>query len=180
MNVNGRLMLLRFAIACGLDTANMAFLLLAMQICSPGMMSMLIQLAHGLSKLMVLTLPTRHSLVSTLSIISLRLAHVKDKTSEEAACVFNNTWLSHYPRPMQCIHDNGPEFKGAFQDLLLASGIKPVPVTPHTPQANSVIEATHLAVGQVICTLHQLKPPTTDLEASQLVDEALATTMHAC
>ena len=109
----------------------------------------------------------------------LEIAHIKDKTSEEAAHVFNNTWLSRYPRPMRCIHDNGPEFKGAFQDLLLASGIKPVPVTPHTPQANSVIEATHLAVAQVIRTLHHLRSPTTDLEASQLIDEALATAMHA-
>ena len=90
MNVNGRLMLLRFAIACGLDTANMAFLLLAMQICSPGMMSMLIQQAHGLSKLMVLTLPTRHSLVSTLSIISLRFAMFKIKL-QKRLLVFSTT-----------------------------------------------------------------------------------------
>ena len=109
----------------------------------------------------------------------LEIAHVKEKTLQEAAHVFNNTWLSHYPHPTRCIHNNGLEFEGAFQDRLLASSIKPVPVTPHTPQANSVIEATHLAVGQVICTLHHLKPPTTDLEASQLVDEALATAMHA-
>ena len=61
----------------------------------------------------------------------LEIAHVKDKTSEEAAHVFNNTWLSHYPCPTRCIHDNGPEFKDAFQDLLLASSIKPIPVTPH-------------------------------------------------
>ena len=109
----------------------------------------------------------------------LEIARIKDKTSEEAARVFNNTWLSRYPRPTRCIHDNGPEFKGVFQDLLLASGIKPVPVTPHTPQANSVFEATHLAVGQVIRTLHHMKRPATDLQASQLVDEALATAMHA-
>ena len=109
----------------------------------------------------------------------LEIAPLKNKTSRETARVFNNTWLSRYPRPARCIHDNGPEFKGDFQDLLLQAGIKPVPITPHTPQANSVIEATHLAVGQVIRTLQHLKPPTTTTEANHLVDEACATAMHA-
>ena len=56
----------------------------------------------------------------------LEIACIKDKTSEGAARVFNNTCLSRYPCPTQCIHDNGPEFKGAFQDLLLACCIKPI------------------------------------------------------
>ena len=109
----------------------------------------------------------------------LEIAPIEAKTSEEAARVFNNLWLSRYPRPVCCVHDNGPEFKGAFQDLLLQAGINPVPVSANTPTANSVIEATHLAVGQVVRTLQHLKPPTTQQEAQHLVQEACATAMHA-
>ena len=109
----------------------------------------------------------------------LEIAPIANKTSEEAARVFNNTWLSRYPRPVRCVHDNGPEFKGEFQDQLLMTGIKPVPVTPNTPQANSLIEATHLAIGQVVCTLQHLKPLTTRQESDHLIAEAFSTAMHA-
>ena len=81
----------------------------------------------------------------------LEISPIVDKTLEGAARVFNNTWLSRYPWPVRCVHDNGPEFKqDEFQDLLLMTGIKPVPITPFTPQANSPIKATHLAIGQVV------------------------------
>jgi hypothetical protein len=55
---------------------------------------------------------------------------------------FKNIWLSHYPRPQHCIHDQGTEFIGAeFQYMLMQSGIKDdVPTTVQNPQANAICE----------------------------------------
>ena len=36
----------------------------------------------------------------------LEIAPKKDNTSEEAAEVFKRCWLSRYPRPTRCVHDN--------------------------------------------------------------------------
>ena len=53
------------------------------------------------------------------------LVRVKDKTAKEVAGKFSQTWLTRYPWPMKCIHDNGGEFTGwEFQQLLEQCNIK--------------------------------------------------------
>ena len=79
--------------------------------------------------------------------------------SEETARVFRETWLCRYPRPFRCVNDNGPAYQGDFQTFLLKAGIKLKPITSYTPTANSIIEATHKMVAQVIRTLVHLNPP---------------------
>ncbi len=102
------------------------------------------------------------------------------KTSQEAADLFENNWLSRYPRPNKCVHDNGPEFVGMeFWNLLADAGIRNTRVSSYTPTANAIIEAVHKTVGQVIRTLVHLKPPQDEHEAKRLVKQALATAMHA-
>lgn len=49
----------------------------------------------------------------------------------------------------------------------------------HTPTANAVLETTHKAIGQVFRTLCLLYPPQTQIEAERLIDDAIATAMHA-
>ena len=52
---------------------------------------------------------------------------------------------------MGVVHDQWCEFMGApFQDLLHHAGVKSVPMTAHNPQGNSVVEAVHNSVGQVL------------------------------
>lgn len=47
------------------------------------------------------------------------LIRVNNKTAYHVAEQFENVWLSRYPRPNRCIHDNGGEFVGwEFQELL--------------------------------------------------------------
>ena len=47
---------------------------------------------------------------------------INNKTSNHVADQFQNCWLSRYPKPNKCIHDNGGEFIGrAFLDLLRAA-----------------------------------------------------------
>ena len=103
------------------------------------------------------------------------------KTSENAKALFKNQWLAHYPQPLHIVHDNGPEFTGHdFQFPLDYAGITPIKITPYTPTANAVIESVHHTIGQVIRTLIHLKPPKTPQDADTIVDEAIATAMHAC
>ena len=88
--------------------------------------------------------------------------------------------LSRYLRPAKVIHDHGPEFEGRdFQFSLDYAGIKTVNISPNTLTANSISKATHKLIGQVICTLINLKPPKDKASAEHLVDEAIGTSMHA-
>ena len=52
-------------------------------------------------------------------------------------------------------------------------------ISPNTPTANSIIEASHKSIGQIIRTLINLKPPTNKNTAEKLVDDAIGTAMHA-
>jgi hypothetical protein len=105
---------------------------------------------------------------------------IHNKTAKHVAQQFENCWLSRYPRPNRCIHDNGGEFIGQeFQNLLQQAGIQDAPTTSRNPQANSICERLHQIVANVLRTLTNLQPPANEQEAQQLVENALATAMHA-
>ena len=81
----------------------------------------------------------------------LEIEPLRTKTALECAKAFDNGWLARYPRPVRVIHDEGSEFTGsAFQDLLACTRIKSSPATSRNPQGNSVIEAVHKSIGQVL------------------------------
>ena len=82
--------------------------------------------------------------------------------------------------PLRCIHDNGGEFTGwEFQELLQLLHIEDVPTTSRNPTANAICERMHQTVGNILRTLLYTNPPTTVSGAADLVDQALATAMHA-
>ena len=98
----------------------------------------------------------------------------------EVAWVFDKGWLLQYPWPVLAIHDLGPKFIGTeFQDLLTHAGIKDAPTTAHSPQVDSIIEAVHKSVGQVIQMLVHLQNPHSCPEAQALIQTACSTVMHA-
>ena len=66
-----------------------------------------------------------------------------------------------------------------FQFLLLNAGIKSRQVSAANPQSNGIIEQVHKTMGAVIRTLVANNPPATVEAATQLVEQALATAMHA-
>ena len=66
-----------------------------------------------------------------------------------------------------------------FQDLLRRAGIKSVPTMACNPQGNSIIEAVHKSVGQVLRTLIHIHRPQTVHQAKSTGDTALAMAMHA-
>jgi transposase InsO family protein len=108
------------------------------------------------------------------------LVRADNKRSETVARLFNNTWLSRYPRPMKVIHDQGTEFTGyAFQKVLSDHGIRPVSITTKNPQANAICERMHQTIGNTLRTMSTFNPPDGIETANQMLDTALANCMFA-
>ena len=83
----------------------------------------------------------------------LEITEIKDNNnSADASRIFNNTWLSRYPRPKSIIYDNGVEFKRNFESLLKTYGINPRRVTAKNPQAKAVLERVHQVIGDMLRT----------------------------
>ena len=110
----------------------------------------------------------------------LELCVMPSKKAEDAKWAFEHTWLCRYPRPVRCVHDNGPEFNShVFQFFLEKAGIKSKPITANNPQSNGIIERVHQTVAQVLRVYMAVRPPQTDDEARKLIEEALAQAMFA-
>ncbi len=108
------------------------------------------------------------------------LVRIENKTAAHIGMLFENTWVSRYPKPERCVHDNGNEFLGAdFQRILVVNGIADVPTTVKNPQSNAICERMHQTAGNIIRTLTHSNPPQNMAQATQIIDSALATTMHA-
>ena len=108
------------------------------------------------------------------------IVRLQNKTAAHVALHFVNTWLLRYPRPVLCIHDQGPEFIGSpFQEMLARNGIEPKPITSKNPQANSICERMHQTVGNILRTLASMDPPEGIADAGQLVDTAIAQAVYA-
>ena len=93
---------------------------------------------------------------------------------------FTQCWLCRYPHPIRCVRDKGGEFIGsAFQWLLELFTIKDVCSTSKNPQSNAICERMHQTVSNVLSTLVHTNPPQNMASARDIVDDALATAMHA-
>ena len=78
---------------------------------------------------------------------------VTSKSSVVVANAFDTQWLCRYPRPRYVIHDNGSEFIGMeFQELLEDYGITSKPTTVKNPQANSIVERSHMVITNQLRT----------------------------
>ena len=75
-----------------------------------------------------------------------------DKSSARISQLFNQFWLSRYPRPNEVVFDNGSEFKMHFMRLLKDFDIKPRPTTVENPQGNSPVERIHQVIHDMIKT----------------------------
>ena len=108
------------------------------------------------------------------------LIRVDNKTASHIRNKFVQSWLSRYPRPIRYVHDRGGEFIGQeFQWLLNMFSVKDVQSTAKNPQSNSICERMHQTVGNVLRTILHGNPPANLTRARDIVDQALATAMHA-
>lgn len=107
------------------------------------------------------------------------LIRIENKTADHIARKFEQCWLARYPWPEVCVHDNGNEFVGwEFQQLLEQCAIRDRPTTSRNPQSNAICERMHQTVGNILRTIIHGEPVTA-ATAPAIVDEALATAMHA-
>ena len=67
--------------------------------------------------------------------------------------VFDDTWLSRYPRPSKIGFDNGGEFKSVFRELCDNMGLKKKPSLSYNPQSNGIIERVHQVLGNILRTM---------------------------
>ena len=108
------------------------------------------------------------------------IKHTLSTTAEEGAHAVETGWLSRYPRPLKIITDQGPEFSTDFTAMCNRHGVTHRPTTSRNPQANSIIERVHQTIGQVLRTVVKTKNPRSVEEGKRVIDETLATAMHAC
>jgi len=63
-----------------------------------------------------------------------------DQSSARISELFDEVWLSRYPRPRRVIYDNGSEFKKNFQPMLADFAVKTICTSIKNPQANAILE----------------------------------------
>ncbi len=108
------------------------------------------------------------------------LVRIDEKTSAHVAIKYAKVWLSRYPWPERCVHDNGKEFVGPeFQFLLQECKIKDAPTSSKHPQANAICERMHQMVGNVLRTLLHIEPSWDVTKAKDFINEALLIATHA-
>jgi len=80
----------------------------------------------------------------------LEIGLLSDKSGESVASLFDYQWLSRFPRPLECIHDNGSEFNSIeFQELLQSYGITSHVMTVQNPQANAIVKQVHQVLANM-------------------------------
>ena len=105
---------------------------------------------------------------------------ISNKTSEHITEQFENCWLSRYPCPIKCIHDNGGEFiRWNFQEMLTRSGIRSKPTSVKNPQSNAMCELMHKTIADICRNIVKDHPPVHRHKAEQKIDNALLTCVHA-
>ena len=114
------------------------------------------------------------------SSFSLPDTRVYNKTAAHVGLQLENAWLSRYPRPIECIFDQGNEFIGAgFIDVLQRHYIHPRPTTTKNPQANAICERLHQTVANALRPLLHAHPPVNYDEAGLIIDTALQTAAYS-
>ncbi len=108
------------------------------------------------------------------------LIRVDNKTAKHIRDKFTQSWLCQYPCPVRCLHDKGGELIGQnFQWLLEIFSIKDLCSTSKNLQSNPICETMHQTVNNVLRTLVHTNPSHNMTQARYIIDDALATAMHA-
>ncbi len=109
-----------------------------------------------------------------------KLIHINNKTAKHIHDKFTQSWLCWYPCSVQCLHDKGGEFIGQnFQWLLEIFSIKDVCSISKKSQSNAICERMHQTVNNVLRILVHTNPPRNMTQPRDIIDNALATAMHA-
>jgi transposase InsO family protein len=87
----------------------------------------------------ILALKNKESITIALNTHFMEIVALKNTESITVARSLNQVWLCRYPRPVDCLHDNGTEFVSAeFQELLQSYGIRSKLTRVKYPQASGI------------------------------------------
>ena len=107
-------------------------------------------------------------------------AIIDNCSSQHIAQQFEHLWITRYPAPQRCIHDNGNEFLGyPFQTMLINNHIHDVPTTIKNPQAHSICERIHQTMGNMLRILIHERPPTNYQDARLICQLALDKVLYS-
>ena len=96
------------------------------------------------------------------------------------ANAFKDKWLSRYPSPMRCIHDNGNKFLGPeFEQMLARNNIESISTTVKNPHSNAIVERLHQTLNTIISISLQENPPTSFEEVSTLIQRKCTASQFA-
>ena len=91
-----------------------------------------------------------------------------------------NNWLARYPKPIKIVTNQGAEFSTDLSSMCNKNGIKNSTSTSRNPQGNSLIDRIHQTIRQVLRIVTAEKDPETMSQTELVIEEKLATAMHAC
>ena len=74
------------------------------------------------------------------------------QSSDRICQIFNEVWLSRYPRPRKVSFNNGSEFKWNFIPLLKDFDVKPTCTAIKNLQSNAILERINQVVGSTLKT----------------------------
>ena len=98
----------------------------------------------------------------------MELVAIPNKETLTVARALDRAWFSRYPRPVECVHDNGREFVGIeFQEMLQSYGVKSKLTTVRNPQANGILERTHQVIGNLLRSTRLMSQDLSMLDAQQ-------------
>jgi hypothetical protein len=91
--------------------------------------------------------PYKFNALTVIDTVSnlVELVRIDKKTSAHVARKYAHVWLSRYPWPARCVHDNGGEFVGPE----FSCKIEDAPTSSQNPQANAICERMHQPVGNI-------------------------------
>lgn len=110
-----------------------------------------------------------------------KIVRIENKTCTHVTNKFRQCWLLRYPRPQRIVHDGGGKFTGhEFKTMCTDCGeLKDPQSMAKNPQSNTICEQMHQTVGNVLRVLLYRNPPKNMMDAKDIIDDALATAMHA-
>ena len=105
------------------------------------------------------------------------MREIKNKKPINIANIFEQTWLTRYPWPVEITYDRGTEFMAEFADMVKDDyDIVTRPSTTRNPQGNSVLERIHATIGNMIRSFQVNDTP---MDAENPWDGILAAVMFA-
>ena len=114
--------------------------------------------------------PTKFNALTIIDLATclMELVAIPNKETLTVARALDRAWFSHYPRPVECVHDNGSEFVGIeFQEMLQSYGVKSKLTTVRNPQANGILERTHQVIGNLLRSTRLMSQALSTLDAQQ-------------